>query len=58
LLVNKEAQNVDIYQSIRDIILLSRQRVYRMANSVLLETYWLIGKIIVEDEQQGNKKAA
>jgi hypothetical protein len=29
-----------------------------MANSVLLETYWLIGKIIVEDEQQGNKKAA
>ncbi|NBA74114.1 hypothetical protein GOQ04_01030 [Emticicia sp. ODNR4P] len=58
MLVNKEAQNVDIYQSIRDIILLSRQRVYRMANSVLLETYWLIGKIIVEDEQQGNKKAA
>lgn len=53
-----ESQNKDIYQSIRDVISLSRQRVYRMANSVLLETYWQIGKIIVEDEQQGNKKAA
>jgi predicted nuclease of restriction endonuclease-like (RecB) superfamily len=28
-----------------------------MANSALLETYWQIGKIIVEDEQQGKAKA-
>jgi predicted nuclease of restriction endonuclease-like (RecB) superfamily len=52
-----EIQNNSIYQSIREIIALSRQRVYRMANSALLETYWQIGKLIVEDEQQGNTKA-
>lgn len=52
-----EIQNNNIYQSIREIISLSRQRVYRIANSVLLETYWQIGKLIVEDEQQGNTKA-
>lgn len=52
-----EIQNNSIYQSIKDIISLSRQRVYRMANSALLDTYWQIGKIIVEDEQQGNTKA-
>ncbi len=46
-----------IYNSIKEIILLSRQRVYRMANSALLETYWNIGKIIIEDEQKGNDKA-
>ncbi len=52
-----EIQNDSIYQSIREIITLSRQRVYRMANSTLLETYWHIGRIIVEDEQNGQSKA-
>lgn len=46
-----------LLQSIKEIILHSRQRVYRMVNSVLLETYWEIGKLIVEVEQQGNEKA-
>lgn len=52
-----ELQNNTIYQTIKEIIILSRQKVYRMANSVLLETYWQIGKTIVEDEQQGKAKA-
>ncbi|MFB0908493.1 MAG: DUF1016 N-terminal domain-containing protein, partial [Spirosomataceae bacterium] len=47
----------DIYNTIREIISLSRQRVFRMANTALLETYWQIGQIIVEDEQNGNAKA-
>lgn len=46
-----------IYQSIKEIIQRSRERVYRMANSALLETYWQIGKLIIEDEQKGNAKA-
>lgn len=50
-------ESSSIYKSIREIISLSRQRVYRMANSALLETYWQIGKIIVEDEQHGKIKA-
>jgi predicted nuclease of restriction endonuclease-like (RecB) superfamily len=52
-----EIENNKIYQTIKEIIVLSKQRVYRMANSALLETYWHIGKIIVEDEQQGKLKA-
>lgn len=52
-----KTQNNNTFQTIKDIIILSRQRVYRMANSALLETYWKIGKIIVEDEQKGNSKA-
>ena len=52
-----EINNNHIYHSIKEIIFLSRQRVYRMANAALLETYWQIGKVIVEDEQQGNSKA-
>lgn len=46
-----------IYQEIKEIIIQSRQRVFRLANSALLETYWHIGKVIVEDEQEGRSKA-
>jgi predicted nuclease of restriction endonuclease-like (RecB) superfamily len=52
-----DIQNNIIYQSIKEIITLSRQRVYRMANSVLLETYWQIGEIIIKEEQKGQSKA-
>lgn len=52
-----EIQNNSLIQSIKEIIFLSRPRVYRMANSVLLETYWQIGRLIVEDEQNGDSKA-
>ena len=43
--------------SIKEVILESRKQVYRMANTALLQTYWQIGKLIVEDEQQGKAKA-
>ena len=46
-----------LFSEIKEIILQSRQRVFRMANSALLETYWQIGKIIVEDEQRGKERA-
>ena len=46
-----------LYESIKVIILQSRERMFRIANSALLETYWSIGKIIIEDEQNGATKA-
>lgn len=49
--------NNQLIDSVKELILNARQRVYRMANSTLLETYWQIGKLIVEDEQKGNAKA-
>jgi predicted nuclease of restriction endonuclease-like (RecB) superfamily len=52
-----QKQNLSLYHSIKEIIIQSRQRLFRMANSALLETYWHIGKIIVEDEQDGQSKA-
>lgn len=46
-----------LFITIREIVLKSRERVFRMINSALLETYWNIGKIIVEVEQSGESKA-
>ncbi len=52
-----QLENNNLLLSVSEIILQSRQRVYRIVNSVLLETYWKIGQLIVEDEQSGNQKA-
>lgn len=46
-----------LFHSIKEIILQARQRVYRMVNSNLLDTYWQVGRLIVEDEQGGNVRA-
>jgi len=48
----------ELYESIRHLIIESRGRMHRSVNSELLQTYWQIGKLIVEDEQQGKGRAA
>jgi len=47
----------ELFTAIREIINQSRLKVFRAANSALLESYWQIGKLIVEDEQQGKLRA-
>lgn len=46
-----------LFSAIKEIIIQSRLRVFRLANSALLESYWHIGKLIIEDEQQGKHRA-
>lgn len=53
-----QMQNTDDYVSdIKSLIAESRQRTYTVVNVVMVQTYWLIGKRIVIEEQQGSKKA-
>ncbi|SDD95921.1 DUF1016 N-terminal domain-containing protein [Pedobacter soli] len=52
-----ESTTNKLFTSIREIINQSRLKVFRAANSALLESYWQIGKLIVEDEQQGKLRA-
>ncbi|GGI24733.1 PDDEXK nuclease domain-containing protein [Pedobacter mendelii] len=52
-----ELSKSDLFSVIKDIIIQSRLRVFRAANSALLESYWQIGKLIVEDEQAGKARA-
>ena len=49
--------NLNLINSVKEVIIQSRQRVFRMVNASLLDTYWNIGKLIIEDEQNGNSKA-
>lgn len=51
-----ETQN-NIYQEIKKILQQARNKVYQTANSTMVETYWQIGKRIVEEEQNGKERA-
>ena len=46
-----------IYSEIRKTILEARQHVYTAVNSAMVQTYWNIGRIIVEHEQEGKELA-
>jgi predicted nuclease of restriction endonuclease-like (RecB) superfamily len=52
-----EVSEDSLFQSVKEIITQSREKVFRIANSTLLLTYWQIGKLIVEDEQKGKERA-
>ena len=47
----------DIYQEIHDLLHKARQNIISNVNYTMTKTYFLIGKRIVEEEQDGNKRA-
>lgn len=49
--------NTQIVEDIRNLLILSRQHLQQTVNSVMVQTYWQIGKMIVEDEQKGELRA-
>ncbi len=46
-----------VYRNIRQVIDEARVTVYRAANSATVQAYWNIGRIIVEQEQRGERRA-
>jgi hypothetical protein len=42
---------------IGDLLRLGRQKAIQSVNTILVQTYWEIGKYIVEFEQNGNERA-
>jgi len=50
-------ENNQLFQAIRAFVWDARERVFRTANSALLESYWQNGQLIVEEEQNGKLRA-
>lgn len=46
-----------LFEAIKEVIIRAQQNVFRQANSALLESYWHIGRLIVEEEQSGKIRA-
>ena len=46
-----------LYDNVKRVIEMGRGRAYRAANFAMVESYWYIGKLIVEEEQDGEHRA-
>jgi predicted nuclease of restriction endonuclease-like (RecB) superfamily len=49
--------SADLYRSIRDVLLSARVQVRQTVNTAMVQTYWQIGRLIIEGEQGGEKRA-
>lgn len=45
------------FKEIKKVIDSSRNKIYKAINYAMVETYWHVGQIIVEEEQRGSEKA-
>lgn len=45
------------YESIKSILDQARNNAYKAVNFAMVQAYWQIGKVIVEEEQRGKKRA-
>lgn len=48
----------NIYHTVRTVLEQARTSAYRAVNSAMVFSYWEIGRLIVEDEQKGEQRAA
>lgn len=53
----KQPTNARLYTDVCSIIEIGRQKAYASVNQQMIETYWNIGRRIVEEEQQGCERA-
>lgn len=53
----RSAVRGEFYQSVADILHKARSNAYRAVNFVMVEAYWNIGQMIVEEEQKGSERA-
>lgn len=52
-----EIENTSLLVSVKEIIIKAKGVAYKSTNTILLNMYWEIGRVIVEDEQGGKVKA-
>ncbi|MFT5674443.1 MAG: hypothetical protein ACI808_000362 [Paraglaciecola sp.] len=53
-----ELSNPQLLTALRALLQHSRSTLQKSVNSAMVLTYWQVGQLIVEDEQQGESRAA
>lgn len=48
----------NLWIKVRELINGARNKIYSQINNTIVQTYWHIGKLIVEEEQNGEKRAS
>jgi hypothetical protein len=52
-----ETVTQNLYRQIKDLLIESRGRAFQVVNTEMVTCYWNIGRLIVEEEQKGAKRA-
>ena len=55
--IEKGIESNIVYLQIKELIENVRKQVSVKINNILVQTYWEVGKIIIEDEQENNERA-
>ena len=51
------AEKTSLYHGIRDVLLTARKQARQAINDTMVQAYWHVGRLIVEDEQGGQARA-
>ena len=52
-----KTKSPSLYDKVADVLNQARSQSYKAVNSFMVQAYWNIGKLIVEEEQRGKKRA-
>lgn len=55
--MNTEITNKNLYNAISELLQKAKSQVKQQVNSLMVMTYWNVGRLIVEDELNGNTRA-
>ena len=56
--MSKHLINLKLFERIRDLVMQARHQLQQTVNTTMMQTYWDIGRMIVEEEQAGENRAA
>ena len=55
--IEKGIESSMVYLQIKELMENARKQISVKINNILVQTYWEIGKIIIEDEQENSERA-
>ncbi len=58
LIMSQKISRNNLFKNVKEVLEAARKNVYRAVNFSMVVAYWEIGKLLVEDEQKGNKRAS
>lgn len=53
----RDAMRHKFYQAVTDVLQNARRKAYHAVNFIMVEAYWNVGRMIVEEEQHGKERA-
>jgi predicted nuclease of restriction endonuclease-like (RecB) superfamily len=54
---NIQTLNHDLVSAIRELLIKSRTQLQQTVNTAMVQTYWHVGRLIIDDEQSGQSRA-